>query len=111
MQLSASYLLCGITWSLATTLTVVDFWKWNSLYIFFLPSSYFISVILNRVDEGGQPWHNSLLGLANFDSLDLHCINILFFVFMSTVALNNVSGMFLDFIISKSALLYYKMLF
>jgi len=29
---------------------------------------------------------------------------------MSIVALNNVSGMFLDFIISKSVILYYQML-
>ena len=112
MQLSATYLLCCITWSLATTLTLVDFWKWNSLYIFFLPFSYFISVILNSVDERGQPWHNLLVS-ANFDSLDLHFINYYFFFFksMSTIALNNVSGMFLDFIISNSVLLYYKMLF
>ena len=106
-----SSVLYVITWSSATALTVVDFWKWNSLYIFFLPFSYFIEVILNSVGERGQPWHTSLLVSANFDSSDLHFINIFFCVFMSTIALNNVSGMFLDFIISNSALLYYQMLF
>jgi len=44
--------------------------------------------ILNSVGERGQPWHTRLLILANFDSLELNFINILFCVYVSTVAFN-----------------------
>jgi hypothetical protein len=53
--------------------------------------------ILNSVDERGQPWHTPLLISASFEDLELNFIDILFCVCMSTIALNNVSGIFLDF--------------
>jgi len=45
-----------------------------------------------RVGEIGQSWPTSLSISASFNSLDLNCITILF-----VFALNNVSGIFLDF--------------
>ena len=53
--------------------------------------------ILNSVSKRRHPWHAALLISTSFDSLELHFINILFFVCMSTIAVNNVSGIFLDF--------------
>jgi len=57
--------------------------------------------ILNSVGERGQPRHSHLLILASFDSLELCFINILLCVCVSTVAFNNVSGIFIDFKISN----------
>jgi hypothetical protein len=53
--------------------------------------------ILNSVDERGQPWRTLLFISATFEDLELNFIDILFCVYMSTIALNNVSGIFLDF--------------
>jgi len=67
------------------------------IYSFFhlviLSSKY----ILNGVGEQGQLWHTALLISASFESLVLNFINVLFCVFMSTIAFNNVSGIFIDF--------------
>jgi len=57
--------------------------------------------ILNSVGERGQPRHSHLLILASFDRLELYFINILFCVYVSTVAFNNVSGIFIEFKISN----------
>jgi hypothetical protein len=57
--------------------------------------------MLKSVGEKGQPWCTRLLILVSFDSLELNFINILFYVYVSTVAFNNVSGIFIDFKISN----------
>jgi hypothetical protein len=66
--------------------------------------------ILKSVDERGQPWHTPLLISASFDSMELNFINILFYVFISSIAFINVSRIFLDFKISQSVFVYYQML-
>jgi hypothetical protein len=58
--------------------------------------------ILNSVGERVQPWCTPLLSSESFDNLELSFIDILFFVFMSIIVFNNVSGIFLDFRTSKS---------
>jgi hypothetical protein len=44
--------------------------------------------MFNSVGEGGQPWRKTLLISTSFDILELNCINILFCVYLSTVAFN-----------------------
>jgi len=66
-------------------------------HLVILSSTY----ILNSVGKQGQPWHTALLISASFESLVLNFISVLFCVFMSTIAFNNVSGIFIDFKISN----------
>ena len=68
--------------------------------------------ILNTVGKKGQPWPTALLILASFESMVFNFINVLFCVFMSTIAFLNVAGIFLDFKYQiKSLFVYYQMLF
>jgi hypothetical protein len=48
--------------------------------------------MLQREDETGQPWRSACLG-----SLEVSFINILFCVYMSSLAFNNIPGIFPDF--------------
>jgi hypothetical protein len=57
--------------------------------------------MLNSVGERGQPCRTPTLISASLDDLELNFIDILFCVHMSTIAFNNVCGIFLDFRISN----------
>jgi hypothetical protein len=77
-------------------------------YVFFFPLAIISSkYILNNVGKRDQPWRIPLLIiLASFDNLELNFIDSLFCMFMSTVAFNNASGIFLDFRIWNKISLY-----
>jgi len=53
--------------------------------------------ILNSVRRREQPWHTPSLISISPHSLELHFINILFCVYMSTTAFNNICAIFIDF--------------
>jgi len=101
MQFSAGYLLCQILqlghWQV-TVLTVVgllevEFLLFSFCHLVIILSKYTLRSVARRV----QPCHNPLLISACFDSLELNFINIVFCVYMSTTAFNNVSGIFTYF--------------
>jgi hypothetical protein len=61
-----------------TTLTVADFLKGE--FLLCLLSVCHLVVLLNNVDERGQPWRSALSVSASFDSSEVNFINILFCV-------------------------------
>ena len=56
---------------------------------------------LKQCSERGQVCRFPLLIPVSIDSLELNVINMLFCVYISSFAFNNVSGIFLDFKMSN----------
>jgi len=66
--------------------------------VIILPKQY----LLNSTGERGQPGLTHLVISASLDSLELNFINILFCVYVPSIAFNDTSGIFIDFRISNN---------